>query len=156
MFPSTSPDGYAASIEEYYEAMETLFGTLLSAMAVGLELPPDWFDDKIDHHISALRTLNYPNQIKVPEPGQLRAGAHTDYGIVTILRSGGPGLQVAKEKDNPSWVDVPSVDNSFIINLGKNNLEGGGEKKKVGRYRRGTLAEVGLGDISTVRFALIG
>jgi isopenicillin N synthase-like dioxygenase len=114
----TSPADYAKHIEQYYTEMESLSATLLSAMAVGLNLPEDWFVSKTDHHISALRTLNYPNQDKPPEPGQLRAGAHTDYGTLTILRSGGPGLQVAKDKDDPSWVEVPSVDNAFIINLG--------------------------------------
>ena len=54
-----------------------------------------------------------------PEPGQLRAGAHTDYGSLTILKSGGPGLQVAKDVDGePSWVNVPHVPSGFVINLG--------------------------------------
>lgn len=34
------------------------------------------------------------------------------------MRSGGPGLQVAKDKDDPSWVNVPSIENAFVINLG--------------------------------------
>ena len=39
-----------------------------------------------------------------------------------ILRSGGPGLQVAKDMDPPVWVDVPQVDNAFVINLGGKSL----------------------------------
>ena len=38
-----------------------------------------------DAPISALRALNYPEQHVPPQPGQLRAGAHTDYGSLTIL-----------------------------------------------------------------------
>jgi isopenicillin N synthase-like dioxygenase len=57
----------------------------------------------------------------------LRAGAHTDYGALTILKSGGPGLQVKKDvmgadgdgtEDHHEWVDVPDLPNSYIINLG--------------------------------------
>mgnify|MGYP003385443684 CR=1 FL=1 len=50
----------------------------------------------------------------------MRASAHTDYGTITILRSGGPGLQVCKDKDPPQWVPVPHLEGQdvFIINLG--------------------------------------
>jgi len=48
----------------------------------------------------------------------MRASAHTDYGVITILKSGGPGLQVSKDRDPPTWVDVPTIENAFIINLG--------------------------------------
>lgn len=52
------------------------------------------FEDKTDHHACALRALNYPDLHTPPEPGRMRASAHTDYGVLTILKSGGPGLQV--------------------------------------------------------------
>jgi len=74
----TSPPQFGAQVTAYYSEMEVLYGTLLSAMAVGLDLPADWFAAKTDHHISALRTLNYPNQNTKPEPGQLRAGEQAD------------------------------------------------------------------------------
>ena len=60
---------------------------------------------------------SYPPLSTALEPGQTRASAHTDYGAVTILRSGGPGLQVLNRED--VWVDVPDMDeSSFIVNLG--------------------------------------
>ena len=117
----TSPPSFSSNYEGYYSAMERLSAVILSGFASALDLPPNWFDDKIDHHISALRALNYPDQANwAPEPGQIRAGAHTDYGSLTILKSGGPGLQVAKDIDGaePDWIDVPFVEDAFIINLG--------------------------------------
>jgi isopenicillin N synthase-like dioxygenase len=112
-FPA-QPITFQPALEKYYAAMEDLAALLLRIFALALDLPPDWFQDKTDHHMSALRVLNYfavdrvgendddddGNQSSISDVSQLvrplRAGAHTDYGALTILKSGGPGLQVKK------------------------------------------------------------
>eukprot|EP00521_Asterionellopsis_glacialis_P007734 CAMPEP_0195282952 /NCGR_PEP_ID=MMETSP0707-20130614/1647_1 /TAXON_ID=33640 /ORGANISM="Asterionellopsis glacialis, Strain CCMP134" /LENGTH=351 /DNA_ID=CAMNT_0040342037 /DNA_START=52 /DNA_END=1107 /DNA_ORIENTATION=+ len=119
----SNPKQMKHAYEKYYTAMEELARTLLRIFAVSLDLPQSWFDNKFDHHMCALRTLNYPPLDKEPLAGQLRAGAHTDYGALTILKSGGPGLQVTKDSkstppDQQEWIDVPYLPNAFIINLG--------------------------------------
>lgn len=48
----------------------------------------------------------------------MRASAHTDYGIITILKTDYPGLQVSKDTTPPTWINVPFVENAYIINLG--------------------------------------
>ena len=57
-----------------------------------------------------------------PTPGQIRAGAHTDYGALTILKSSGLGLQVKPDDgnfdDQLPWIDVPYLADAFVINLG--------------------------------------
>jgi len=113
------PDGLAAAFDAYYEHANDMARKLLSAFAIALKLDEDWFESKLDRHISALRSIDYPDQngIVVP-PGAIRASAHTDYGTVTILKSGGPGLQVSKDKENPVWHDVPFIEDGFVINLG--------------------------------------
>lgn len=118
-FPK-NPREFESAITNYYEAMEQLAMQLAQILAMGLELPRTHFVDKMDRHQSALRLLNYPNLIEPAQPGQLRAGAHTDYGVFTILKSGGPGLQVKRDQTNDSWVDVPPFQSEdvFIINLG--------------------------------------
>ena len=65
-----------------------------------------------------MRALNYPEQTVAPQPGQLRAGAHSDYGSLTILlpQAGSKGLQI--ERPDKSWMDVPPVPGAFIINIG--------------------------------------
>jgi isopenicillin N synthase-like dioxygenase len=50
-------------------------------------LPPEFFDQKIDKHISQLRIMHYPHPEAAPLPGQLRAGAHSDLGMMTLLYS---------------------------------------------------------------------
>ncbi|NKB68730.1 MAG: isopenicillin N synthase family oxygenase [Candidatus Latescibacteria bacterium] len=110
------PPAFKKAWLAYYQAMEKLAATLLQAFALGLGLDENWFADKIDRHISALRALNYPVLAEQPQKRQLRASAHSDYGSLTILKSGGPGLQVQSREG--TWIDVPFIDNAFIVNLG--------------------------------------
>ncbi len=98
--------------------MEDLAARIMRLFAVSLELPEAHFDTFIDAPISALRVLNYPEQTIVPKPGQLRAGAHTDYGSLTILlpQADSKGLEILSPDGN--WVPVPPVPDAFIINIG--------------------------------------
>lgn len=103
---------------EYYRQMGSLAALLMRIFAVALGRPEDHFDDKIDKHISRLRVRNYPAQVQTPAPGQIRAGAHSDYGSLTILATEDKpgGLQVCNARNE--WVDVPIVPDCFIINIG--------------------------------------
>lgn len=107
-----------AAWTEYYRAMGSLAATLMRIFALGLGLPEGHFDPLINRHISRLRVRNYPAPATAPIPGQLRAGAHSDYGSLTILctedRPG--GLQVFNA--DGVWVDVPIVPDAFIVNIG--------------------------------------
>lgn len=102
----------------YYAAMEDLAARIMRVFAVALHLPEDAFASTIDKPISALRALNYPEQAVAPKAGQLRAGAHTDYGSLTILlpQAGSGGLQILHPSGD--WVDVPPVPGAFVINIG--------------------------------------
>ena len=102
----------------YYRVMADLARTLMRLFALALDQPETFFDEKIDRHISRLRVRNYPAPQEPPAPGQLRAGAHSDYGSLTILKAEDKagGLQVHNRAG--SWVDVPIVPDCFIVNLG--------------------------------------
>eukprot|EP00349_Pseudokeronopsis_sp_Brazil_P002062 CAMPEP_0202960056 /NCGR_PEP_ID=MMETSP1396-20130829/4226_1 /ASSEMBLY_ACC=CAM_ASM_000872 /TAXON_ID= /ORGANISM="Pseudokeronopsis sp., Strain Brazil" /LENGTH=339 /DNA_ID=CAMNT_0049679023 /DNA_START=59 /DNA_END=1078 /DNA_ORIENTATION=+ len=119
-FPS-NPADFEPTWTLYYDTLAELAKHILRAFALTLELGEEtYFERFIGHHASALRALNYP-AIAVGErilPGQCRASAHTDYGMITILRADGPGLQVSKDTSPPTWSDVPFVPDGFIINLG--------------------------------------
>ena len=112
------PHGFVDAWRTYYASMEDLAARIMKVFAAALNLPEDYFARFIDAPVSALRALNYPEQHVPPKPGQLRAGAHTDYGSLTILlpQEGSKGLEIAAR--DGSWIAVPPIPGAFVINLG--------------------------------------
>lgn len=109
-------DGLREVWTRYYQAMSDLCRRLMRVCALALGLEEAWFDDKFEHHRSNLLANYYPPQLQPPEPNQLRRGAHTDYGGLTVLYSRDPsGLQV---RSGESWRDVPHVPGAFVVNIG--------------------------------------
>jgi isopenicillin N synthase-like dioxygenase len=119
--PNIWPDnipGFADTWTEYYLAMERLATSLMRLFALALDLDEYWFDSKIDKHMTNLAVSNYPDQPHVLRAGQLRAGPHTDYGSLTILKTEDKpgGLEVLGA--DGKWRLVPVVPNTLVINLG--------------------------------------
>lgn len=101
----------------YFTEMEQLAHMLRRIFCAAIGLPQDYFEADFVDHLSALRVINYPAQTETPAPGQLRAGAHTDYGFMTILRSEAVqgGLQV--QRRDGVWLDAPAVEGGYVINI---------------------------------------
>ncbi len=119
--PNVWPDavpGMRELWERYFAEMSEVSREVMRIFAVGLGLDIDYFEDKIDKHISMFRVLNYPDQLEPPLPGQLRAGAHSDYGSLTLLRQEDrPGsLQVMTKSGE--WFDVPVIKGALVVNIG--------------------------------------
>ncbi len=112
------PEQFEEVMKGYYRRMNRLANDLMGLFALALDLPESFFYDKLDKNMSAVRIICYPEQDEPPEPGQLRGGAHTDYGTLTILMSdqSAGGLQ-ARHKDG-YWVDVLPKPGSYVINIG--------------------------------------
>ncbi|MBI3516116.1 MAG: isopenicillin N synthase family oxygenase [Proteobacteria bacterium] len=112
------PSDFRDTVTAYYQAMERLTALLMELFAAALSLPPHFFADRFSAHNSTLRLMNYPAQSAAPAPGQLRAGAHTDYSALTILlgqdRPG--GLQV--RRPDGTWIDARTAPHDFVINVG--------------------------------------
>ncbi len=113
-----APAALRPVLTDYFQAMTRLAGDLMRIFALALGLPEDYFADKIDRPQSFLRVINYPAPVVDPLPGQLRAGAHSDYGTLTILRSENVagGLQVYGRAGQ--WLDVQVPPDGFVINIG--------------------------------------
>lgn len=100
----------------YYQSLIDLAAHLMRLFALALDMPEHFFDDKIDDPRTILRLLNYP-EIPPENDQQVRAGAHTDYGTLTILWSpDSRGLQAVNRAGE--WVDIVSAPEQFIINIG--------------------------------------
>jgi isopenicillin N synthase-like dioxygenase len=113
-----NPPGFRPAMETYYRRANRLADDLMRLFAQALDLPEDFFLDKLDKNMSALRIIRYPEQHEAPLPGQLRSGAHTDYGTLTILMSdrAAGGLQ-AQHRDG-YWVDIVPDPGTYVVNIG--------------------------------------
>jgi len=111
-----------AEVPEFHETVGWLYGALdamglkvLEAIATWLELDRHFFDPTVDVGNSILRLLHYP---PVPKDGpHIRAGAHEDINVITLLLGAEEaGLEV-KEKDG-SWLPINPPAGSLVCNIG--------------------------------------
>jgi isopenicillin N synthase-like dioxygenase len=117
-WPPARPE-MAGAMRAHYDAQAALATRLMGSMADALGLAHDHFVPLIDQHTSALRALHYPDLGgQSVEPGQLRAGAHSDYGTLTLLRQDDApgGLQVRDVSGR--WHDVAATAGAYVVNVG--------------------------------------
>lgn len=117
--PNRHPDlpGWAPLMEQHYADMQALAQTLLRAIALALGIERDFFDARFAEPISVFRMIHYPPRHTARSADQPGAGAHTDYGCVTLLyQDDAGGLQV--HNVNGEWIDAPPIPGSFVVNIG--------------------------------------
>jgi isopenicillin N synthase-like dioxygenase len=109
--------GFRAQTMAYYEAMCGLGDHLLSLLAQSLDLPPGWFASAFQWPGATLRFIKYPPQPRDASFNQIGAGAHTDWGGITILaQDSSGGLEVQTVAGN--WIEATPIEGTFVINLG--------------------------------------
>lgn len=110
--------GWRERVQSYFDAVLAVGRRLHQAFALDLGMPQDFFEDKLDAPMATLRLLHYPATFEADAPaGRPGAGAHTDYGNVTLLATDGvAGLQVKPRGGD--WIDVPPLPGAFICNIG--------------------------------------
>jgi isopenicillin N synthase-like dioxygenase len=115
-WPATLP-GFRDGILDYYAAVTGLGAHLMSLVASSLALNDDFFVDAYRDTNPTLRMLRYPpDQTGTPNE-QIGAGAHTDWGGITVLaQDDAGGLEVRDPLG--SWIAAPPLPGAFLINLG--------------------------------------
>eukprot|EP01060_Flectonema_neradi_P008164 TRINITY_DN15836_c0_g1_i1.p1 TRINITY_DN15836_c0_g1~~TRINITY_DN15836_c0_g1_i1.p1 ORF type:complete len:316 (+),score=62.54 TRINITY_DN15836_c0_g1_i1:36-983(+) len=105
------------TMERYNNAMQKLGRVITELIAKSMGVDVDEFMKFFDLPVSTLRLLHYDTEKSDPSKGCYGAGAHTDYGMITMLAvdKEEPGLEVFSQD---AWIPVPPLKNAFIINLG--------------------------------------
>jgi isopenicillin N synthase-like dioxygenase len=130
--------------DEWFAAMQHLGAALMRGVALGLQMPDDWFAKSIAREPTCLfRIFHYPpiDILRVPQDGISEWGVaeHTDYGLLTILAQDDcGGLQVKmpgavsgiKSDLDDIWLDVPAEPDVFVVNIGDML-----DRLTLGRYR---------------------
>ncbi len=108
--------GWRAELLQIYDRFWSTGRLIHKGFCLDLGIAEDFFDDKIDAPVGTLRLLHYPTR-RDGEAAQLGAGAHSDYGNITLLATDGvAGLQVRTLDGN--WIDAPTIDGALICNIG--------------------------------------
>jgi isopenicillin N synthase-like dioxygenase len=105
------------TLSEYFTALNRLSDTLHEIFALALGREKDHFVPLNDHNASTLALYHYPPMERPPLPGQLRGGAHTDFGSLTIL-FGEPSVRGLQVYDGSKWEDAPIEPDTFVVNIG--------------------------------------
>ncbi|MEP4380534.1 MAG: 2-oxoglutarate and iron-dependent oxygenase domain-containing protein [Alphaproteobacteria bacterium] len=109
--------GFRETMLAYFDAVWALGCQLHRPICRDLGLTDDFFDDKLDSPLATLRVLRYPGNSIPKSAEQIGAGAHTDYGNITLLMPDRvAGLQV-RARDG-RWIDAPYIENAFVCNIG--------------------------------------
>ncbi|MEL6984431.1 MAG: 2-oxoglutarate and iron-dependent oxygenase domain-containing protein, partial [Actinomycetota bacterium] len=98
-------------------ALRVVAERILGGLALSLDLDENHFVDFTRDPMITLRPLHYP-PAEAEQPPGLGAGAHTDFGGITILLQDDVGGLEVEDPEVGSWIEVPSVPGSYVINLG--------------------------------------
>jgi isopenicillin N synthase-like dioxygenase len=110
------PEGFRETFEQLYAEMDRVGAVILSRIAVWLGLDANWFDAAIDDGNSVLRLLHYP-PVPNAESGAIRAGAHEDINLITLLLGAEEaGLELLTREGK--WLDVNPPEGALVVNIG--------------------------------------
>lgn len=113
-----NPEGFRPRYEAYVDEMFRVGRHLMGLIALSLDLPEDYFADGLKEPLFNGRLLKYGPQPADAAFNQIGAGAHTDWGMITILlQDDVGGLEV--ENATGEWISAPPIPGTFIINLGE-------------------------------------
>lgn len=118
IWPAEIPSFRDIGLDVYRQLEKTGF-EMLRAIALYLELPENYFDDKVRHGNSILRPIHYypiENPDDVPADA-VRAAEHGDINLITLLMgASADGLQVLRR--DGKWIPITALPDQLVVNVG--------------------------------------
>ncbi|WP_411820364.1 2-oxoglutarate and iron-dependent oxygenase domain-containing protein [Hyphococcus formosus] len=111
------PESFRDTFLELFDALEEAGMVMLEALAPSLDVPRDFFRDMATNGNSILRLLHYPPVPDGVNPNAIRAAAHEDINLITILvAANGSGLELLDRDGN--WLPVETDPDNLIVDAG--------------------------------------
>jgi isopenicillin N synthase-like dioxygenase len=119
MAPNIWPDRPSRFRETFvplFAEFDRVGGLILDRIALYLGLNQNWFRPAIAGNNSVLRLLHYP-PIDNAEGGAIRAGAHEDINLITLLLGAEEsGLELLTHGGD--WLPIAPPDGALVVNIG--------------------------------------
>jgi len=113
------PD-FRETMLHFFQTCHDLHTVVMRAIAIGLDLDEMYFEDKINEQYHNLRLLNYPpiRRQLLQQEGQARAGAHSDYGTLTLLFQDSVGGLEVQNPHTQKFQPATPIPGTIVINAG--------------------------------------
>ena len=119
MLPNLWPDrpaGFRQTFAALFAELDRVGALILDRIAVDLGLPEDWFRPVVAGNNSVLRLLHYP-PVEDAQGGAIRAGAHEDINLITLLLGAEEsGLELLTR--DGAWLPVAPPEGTLVVNIG--------------------------------------
>lgn len=110
-------DDFRRVMTDFFDHCAAAAQRIFQAFALALQMPEDYLTVRHTGQNFTLRLLHYPPLAQAPKPGQIRAGAHSDYGTLTLLfQDEVGGLEVLDSGGD--WIAAPAIPGAVLINTG--------------------------------------
>lgn len=110
--------GFREAISVFHEAGLSVLRQVMCGVALALGLAETYFDAPHEPHSGAVMLLHYPPITEPLLPGQLRSGAHTDFGTMTLLVHHGSAEGLEIQRPDGTWLHAPAIPGTAIVNVG--------------------------------------
>lgn len=116
LWPAEIP-GFKDKTYALYEQLDKTALTMFRSLATALDVPKDYFEKLTKDGNSILRAIHYPPMSEFELPGSVRAAAHEDINLITLLVGAtDSGLELL-DRDG-QWLAVDSTPGQIVVDSG--------------------------------------
>ncbi|KAJ6539615.1 hypothetical protein B0H19DRAFT_366908 [Mycena capillaripes] len=110
---------FKSTMLDFFQQCHELHIHVMRSIAIGLELEEGFFDQKIQEQCHNLRLLSYPpiKRALLDGEGQARAGAHTDYGTLTLLFQDSVGGLEVRNPHTGVFIPATPIPGTIVVNV---------------------------------------
>jgi len=110
------PRGFREAILDYWHACDRIADSLLTMLAVILEVEQHWFLREFEKPLTNMTLLHYPPQAAT-SPG-FGIHPHKDTDALTILMPDKVGGLMVRARNQQEWIEVDAPDDALVVNIG--------------------------------------